>query len=123
MERRELDVSADENLDYSLKLAIARDLGRLYASLLAEPVPSRFRAFIDRLGRALEQHAESPDLILHLDGAKGTQLVGRAFPQSSLPQAIRHQHSCGIYRSSSSLSLSLAAWRQAPPSRNLTVRG
>ena len=32
MERNELDVSADSNLDYSLKLAIARDLERLYAS-------------------------------------------------------------------------------------------
>jgi hypothetical protein len=55
MERRQLDVFAGGNLDYSLKLAIARDLERLSASLLAEPVPSHLQAFIDRLGRALEQ--------------------------------------------------------------------
>jgi hypothetical protein len=55
MERRQLNVFADENLDYSLKLAIARDLERLYASLVAEPVPPHLQDFIDRLQRALEQ--------------------------------------------------------------------
>jgi hypothetical protein len=48
-------VFADKNLDYSLKLAIARDLERLYASLVAEPVPPHLQDFIDRLQRALEQ--------------------------------------------------------------------
>jgi hypothetical protein len=52
MRRSQLDLFADENLDYCLKLAIARDLERLYASLL---VPSHLQAFIARLGRALEQ--------------------------------------------------------------------
>jgi hypothetical protein len=55
MERRQLDLFAKGNLDNSLKLAIARDLHRLYASLVAEPVPPHLRAFIDRLGRGLEQ--------------------------------------------------------------------
>jgi hypothetical protein len=55
MERRQLNVFADKNLDYSLKLAIARDLERLYSSLVAEPVPPHLRDFIDRLRRALEQ--------------------------------------------------------------------
>ena len=36
MERSELDVFADENLDYSLKLAIARDLGRTQGAALGE---------------------------------------------------------------------------------------
>jgi len=38
-----------------LKLAIARDLERLYSSLLAEPVPRDLRDFIDRLTRVSEQ--------------------------------------------------------------------
>jgi hypothetical protein len=54
MERRELNIYADENLDHRLKLAFARDLQRLYASLLAEPVPPHLQSFVDRLCRALE---------------------------------------------------------------------
>jgi hypothetical protein len=54
MERRELNAFADENLDHRLKLAFARDLERLYASLVAETVPPHLQAFVDRLCRALE---------------------------------------------------------------------
>jgi hypothetical protein len=57
MERRELNVFADENLDHRLKLAFARDLRRLYASLAAEPVPPHLQAFVDRLCRILEQRS------------------------------------------------------------------
>jgi hypothetical protein len=55
MKQRELNVFADANLDHCLKLAIARDLERLYSSLVAEPVPPHLQAFVDRLARALEQ--------------------------------------------------------------------
>jgi hypothetical protein len=55
MERRQLNVFADTNLDHNIKLAIARDLERLYATVVAEPVPSQLRTFIDRLGQALER--------------------------------------------------------------------
>ena len=55
MERRQLNAFADGNLDLNLKLAIARDLERLYSSLLAEPVPRDLRDFIDRLTRVSEQ--------------------------------------------------------------------
>jgi hypothetical protein len=53
MECRQLNVFADEKLDYKLKLAIARDLERLCSSLLAEPIPPHLHAFVDRLERAL----------------------------------------------------------------------
>ena len=55
MERRQLNVFADSNLDQSIKLAIARDLERLYSSVVAKPIPPHLRTFIDRLGQALER--------------------------------------------------------------------
>jgi hypothetical protein len=55
MERRRLNVFADESLDLNIKLALARDLQRLYARLVTEPVPPHLQAFVDRLCRALDQ--------------------------------------------------------------------
>jgi hypothetical protein len=60
MERRELNVFADEKLDLNLKLAFARDLQRMYASLVAEPVPPHLQSFVERLCRALERGGASP---------------------------------------------------------------
>jgi hypothetical protein len=59
MERRELNVFADASLDHNIKLALARDLQRLYSSYGAEPVPPHLRDFIDRLYRALERSGRS----------------------------------------------------------------
>lgn len=58
-------------------------------------------------------------------GLRERNCSGALFRKAPGRRATRHQHSCGIYRSSfsSSLWLSLAAWRQALPSRNRTVRG
>jgi hypothetical protein len=55
MKQRQLNVVAETSLDASIKLALSRDLERLYSSLVAEPIPPHLRSFIDRLGRALDQ--------------------------------------------------------------------
>ena len=57
MKERQLNVFADADLDLSLRLAIARDLERLYASLVTEPIPPNLRSYIDRLGEALDRRA------------------------------------------------------------------
>jgi hypothetical protein len=55
VEHRELNVFAHDGLDQHVKLAILRDLRRLYESLAAEPVPPRLQGIVDRLGRALDR--------------------------------------------------------------------
>jgi hypothetical protein len=55
MERPRLNVFADESLDLNIKLPLARDLQRLFARLVTEPVPPHLQAFVDRLCRALDQ--------------------------------------------------------------------
>jgi hypothetical protein len=54
MRTRQVSAFADGDLDY-MKLMLARDLERLYTSVLEEPVPPELRYFIDCLERALEQ--------------------------------------------------------------------
>jgi hypothetical protein len=55
MKERQLNVFAETSLDASIKLAIARDLERLYSPVVNEPVPPNLQSYIDRLGRALNQ--------------------------------------------------------------------
>jgi hypothetical protein len=55
MKERQLNVFAEASLDANIKLALSRDLERLYCSLVAEPIPPHLRSFIDCLGRALDQ--------------------------------------------------------------------
>jgi hypothetical protein len=55
VEHRRLNPFADANLDHKMKLAFARDIQRLWASLLAEPIPPHLQTFVDRLCRAIEK--------------------------------------------------------------------
>jgi hypothetical protein len=55
VEHRELNPFADAKLDHRMKLAFARDIQRLWTSLLAEPIPPHLQVFVDRLRRALEE--------------------------------------------------------------------
>jgi hypothetical protein len=57
MKVRQLNAFANASRDYSTKLAIARDLERLYSPVVNEPIPSNLQPYIDRLGRALNQRA------------------------------------------------------------------
>jgi hypothetical protein len=59
MEHRELNVFAHDGLDQDFKLAILRDLRRLYESLGTEPVPPRLQGIVDRLGQALDRRSGS----------------------------------------------------------------
>ena len=49
MNVRQLNVFGEASLDNSIKLAVARDLERLYSPLLTEPIPPNLRSYIDRL--------------------------------------------------------------------------
>ncbi len=51
MNLHQLNVFAEASLDNSIKLAIVRDLERLYAPLVGEPIPPNLRTCIDRLRR------------------------------------------------------------------------
>jgi hypothetical protein len=58
MEERQLNAFANARLDHSIKLAIARDLERLYSSAVTEPMPAQLGSFVERLGQALEPRVE-----------------------------------------------------------------
>ncbi len=59
MEQRLSNASAGERSDHILKLALARDLQRLYAAPWTEPIPLRLRAYIEEIERVLdERHAD-----------------------------------------------------------------
>jgi hypothetical protein len=60
MEQRQLNVFSDAHLAHDAKLAIARDLERLYSSLVAEPIPPELQDFVERLGRALGHGPSRP---------------------------------------------------------------
>ena len=53
MEERQLNAFAHARLDHNIKLAIARDLQRLYSSVVAEPIPTQLSLFVEQLGQAL----------------------------------------------------------------------
>jgi hypothetical protein len=55
MEHRQPNAFASENLDYRMKLAFARDIQKMWASTIAEPIPPHLQVFVDRLCRALEK--------------------------------------------------------------------
>ena len=57
MNAHQLNVFAEASLGNSMKLAIARDLERLYSPLVTEPIPPNLRSYIDRLGQAMEKRA------------------------------------------------------------------
>ena len=57
MKERQLNVFAEASLGNNMKLAIARDLERLYSPLVTEPIPPNLRSYIDRLGEALDRRA------------------------------------------------------------------
>jgi hypothetical protein len=61
MEHRELNVFAHDGLDQRFKLAILRDLRRLYENLAAEPVPPQFQGVVERLSRALDRPTSAQD--------------------------------------------------------------
>jgi hypothetical protein len=48
-------MQADASLNYSIKLAIARDLERLYSPVATEPILPNLQSYIDRLGQALDR--------------------------------------------------------------------
>jgi hypothetical protein len=54
MEERQLNAFTGAS-DHSLKLALARELERLYP--IGEPIPPNLRSYIDRLEQALDQRA------------------------------------------------------------------
>jgi hypothetical protein len=58
MNERQLSAFGGKTVDYSVKLAIARDLERLYSSVVTEPIPAQLSSFVERLGQALETRAE-----------------------------------------------------------------
>ena len=64
MNVRQLNVFGEASLDNSIKLAVARDLARLYSPLVTEPIPPNLRSYIDRLEvtekRAADEPARSP---------------------------------------------------------------
>ena len=60
MNVRQLNVFAEASLDNSSKLAVARDLERLYAPLVGEPIPPNLRSYIYRL-KAMERRAATAD--------------------------------------------------------------
>ena len=60
MNVRQLNVFGEASLDNSIKLAVARDLERLYAPLVGEPIPPNLRSFIYRL-EAMQKRAATAD--------------------------------------------------------------
>ena len=52
MEERQLNAFTGAS-DHSLKLALARELERLYP--IGEPIPPNLRSYIDRLAQALDR--------------------------------------------------------------------
>ena len=62
MNVRQLNVFGEAGLDNSIKLAVARDLERLYSPLLTEPIPPNLRSYIDRLeAMTMEKRAATTD--------------------------------------------------------------
>jgi len=58
----QLNVFAEAGLDNSIKLAVARDLERLYSPLLTEPIPCNLRSYIHRLeAMTMEKRAATAD--------------------------------------------------------------
>ena len=49
MEHRPINAFAEQKLDQNMKLAIARDLQRIWSDVLDEPLPTDLRRLIDRL--------------------------------------------------------------------------
>ena len=49
MEHPSINAFAEQKLDYSIKLAWARDLQRLWSDVLQEPLPADLRRLIDKL--------------------------------------------------------------------------
>ena len=49
MEHRPINAFAEQKLDQNMKLAIARDLQRIWSDVLDEPFPTDLRGLIDRL--------------------------------------------------------------------------
>jgi len=49
VEHRPINAFAGQKLDQNMKLAIARDLQRIWSDVLDEPLPTDLRGLIDRL--------------------------------------------------------------------------
>ena len=49
VEPHQINKFAEQQLDLSVKLAIARDLQRMWSGVLNEPLPTDLRRLIDRL--------------------------------------------------------------------------
>ena len=61
MEPRRINAFADVNLDDGLKLAIARDLKRLWSEVLEQPLPTELRRLIDRLEQVTRGQSRGPE--------------------------------------------------------------
>ena len=61
MEPRRINAFADVNLDDGLKLAIARDLKRVWSEVLEQPLPTELRRLIDRLEQATRGQSLGPE--------------------------------------------------------------
>jgi hypothetical protein len=55
MEHRQPNAFANERLDHKMKLAFARDIQNMWASLVEEPIPPHLQVFVDRLCRKVER--------------------------------------------------------------------
>ena len=49
MDHHSINAFAEQKADNSMKLAIARDLQRIWSDVLQEPLPTGLRRLIDRL--------------------------------------------------------------------------
>jgi|SoiMetStandDraft_5_1073268.scaffolds.fasta_scaffold361943_1 anti-sigma factor NepR-like protein len=63
MEHRRINAFAEQELDHSVKLAIARDLQRIWSEVLQEPVPTDLRRLIDRPDRREVKAATLPIIL------------------------------------------------------------
>jgi hypothetical protein len=97
VKQRKPNVFADTH--DNLKVAIARDLERLYASFVAEPVPQYLQAFVDRLADTAghEPMSQVPE-------HEPNDILGR----------IHNMARCGLYRDCAAIEQELRNTLQYP---------
>jgi hypothetical protein len=59
MEHRSPDAFAEANLDYSIKLAIARGLQQQLSSVLTDPMPASLQRLVDALEAATKARRDA----------------------------------------------------------------
>ena len=61
MEHHLINAFAEQKAENSMKLAIARDLQRIWSDVLQEPLPTGLRRLIDRLEQATRGQSLGPE--------------------------------------------------------------